>query len=122
VGRRYVKKPDVPAGRLIVTGSAFANVHRETIVTPVARHKLPAIHWLRFFIAGGGLISYEPDIVDPNRRAACYVDRILKRKKPADRQAPTCARPCRRGDRVRRRRVHRRSWWLGAGTGIARPN
>ncbi len=78
-------------GGLIVTGSALANVHRETIITLAARHKLPAIYWLRFFVAAGGLISYGPDLIDQARRGASYVDRILRGEKPADLpvQAPT---------------------------------
>ena len=78
-------------GGLIVTGSALANVHRETIITLAARHKLPAIYWLRLFVAAGGLISYGPDLIDQARRGASYVDRILRGEKPADLpvQAPT---------------------------------
>jgi putative ABC transport system substrate-binding protein len=76
---------------LIVTGSALAIVHRKLLVTLAAQHKLPAVYFERSFIAGGGLISYGPDIVDQYRRAAGYVDRILKGEKPADLpvQAPT---------------------------------
>jgi putative ABC transport system substrate-binding protein len=78
-------------GGLIVTGSALAVVHRNLIVTLAARHKLPAVYYERFFVKGGGLISYGPDFVDQLRRAAAYVDRILKGEKPADLpvQAPT---------------------------------
>jgi len=78
-------------GGLIVTGSALAAVHRELIVTLAARHKLPAVYFERFFVTAGGLISYGPDFLDQYRRAADYVDRILKGKKPADLpvQAPT---------------------------------
>ena len=71
-------------GGLIVTGSALAVVHRDLIVTLAARHKLPAIYFERNFVAGGGLISYGPDYLDQFRRAASYVDRILKGEKPAD--------------------------------------
>ena len=65
--------------------------HRDLIVTLAARHKLPAIYFERFFAAAGGLASYGPDNVDAFRRAAGYVDRILKGEKPADLpvQAPT---------------------------------
>ena len=78
-------------GGLIVTASALAVLHRNLIVTLAARHKLPAVYWERFFVTGGGLISYGPDVVDQFRRAASYVDRILKSEKPADLpvQAPT---------------------------------
>jgi len=60
-------------------------------ITLAARYKLPAIYWERFFVTGGGLISYGADSIDPHRRAAGYVDRILKGEKPADMpvQAPT---------------------------------
>jgi putative ABC transport system substrate-binding protein len=76
---------------LIVTGSAPAAVHREVIITSAARHRLPAIYPYRFFVKDGGLISYGPDTVDQYRRAAGYVDRILKGENPADLpvQAPT---------------------------------
>jgi ABC-type uncharacterized transport system substrate-binding protein len=71
-------------GGLIVTGSALAQVHRKLIITLVARHKLPAVYFARFFVIGGGLVSYGPDLLDMYRRAAGYVDRILKGEKPAD--------------------------------------
>jgi putative ABC transport system substrate-binding protein len=71
-------------GGLIVTGSGPAVVHRDLIVTLAARHKLPAVYYERFFVAAGGLISYGPDFVDQYRRAAGYVDRILKGEKPSD--------------------------------------
>jgi putative ABC transport system substrate-binding protein len=78
-------------GGLIVTGSALTALHRDLIITLAARHKLPAIYWERFFVTGGGLISYGADSIDPHRRAAGYVDRILNGEKPADLavQAPT---------------------------------
>ena len=69
---------------LIVTGSGAAIVHRKLIVTLAARHKLPAVYFHRDFIADGGLVSYGADPIDPHRRAATYVDRILKGEKPAD--------------------------------------
>jgi putative tryptophan/tyrosine transport system substrate-binding protein len=76
---------------LIVTASPLSFVHRELIVTLAARHKLPAVYWEGLFVAAGGLISYGPDQIDDFRRAASYVDRILKGEKPADLpvQAPT---------------------------------
>ena len=78
-------------GGLIVPASGLANVHREVIITLAARHRLPAVYPFRFYVTGGGLISYGPDSIDPHRRAAGYVDRILKGEKPADLpvQAPT---------------------------------
>ena len=105
---------------------ASALVHRDLIITLAARHKLPAVYSDRFFVAAGGLISYGPDLVDQYRRAAGYVDRILKGEKPADLPVqaptkyelvinlktakalgldvpPTAARPRRRGDRMKRR-------------------
>ena len=78
-------------GGLIITGAGTAIVHRELIVRLAARYKLPATYFERFFVAGGGLISYGPDLLDAHRRVADYVDRILKGEKPADLpvQAPT---------------------------------
>jgi putative ABC transport system substrate-binding protein len=78
-------------GGLIVTPSPAAGRHRDLIATLVARHKLPAVYGSRHYVAAGGLISYGPDLVDQYRRAAGYVDRILKGEKPADLpvQAPT---------------------------------
>ena len=71
-------------GGLIVAASTLAIVHRDLIVTLAARHKLPAVYSNRFFVRSGGLISYGPDSVEPHRRAAGYVDRILKGEKPAN--------------------------------------
>jgi putative tryptophan/tyrosine transport system substrate-binding protein len=73
-----------PKGGLIVTAGGLTLVHRELIITVAARHRLPAVYWNRFYAASGGLISYGPDPIDPYRRAAGYVDRILKGEKPAD--------------------------------------
>ena len=110
-------------GGLIVTASPLAALHRDLIITLAARHKLPAVYYERYFVAAGGLISYGPDFVDQYRRAAGYVDRILKGEKPADLPVqaptkyelvinlktakalglevpPTAARPRRRGDRM----------------------
>jgi putative tryptophan/tyrosine transport system substrate-binding protein len=80
-----------PNGGLIVTASGLAIVHRELIVTLAARHQLPAVYYYRFFVTDGGLVSYGPDPHDQYRRAAGYVDRILKGEKAADLpvQAPT---------------------------------
>ena len=69
---------------LILTGSALAVLHRNLIVNLAARHKLPAVYFESSFVAGGGLVSYGPNIVDQYRLAAGYVDRILKGEKPAD--------------------------------------
>jgi putative tryptophan/tyrosine transport system substrate-binding protein len=71
-------------GGLIVTPSGLAIAHREPIVKLAARHRLPAIYPFRYFVTDGGLISYGPEVVDQYRRAAGYVDRILKGTKPAD--------------------------------------
>jgi putative tryptophan/tyrosine transport system substrate-binding protein len=78
-------------GGLIVTGSALAIVHRDLIISLANRHRLPAVYSNRHFVTGGGLISYGPDTIDPFRRAAGYVDRILKGEKAAELpvQAPT---------------------------------
>jgi putative ABC transport system substrate-binding protein len=78
-----------PNSGLIVTASALSVAHGDLIVTLAARHKLPAIYYRRLYVTGGGLISYGPDVVDQLRRAAGYVDRILKA-----RRQPTCQ--CRR--------------------------
>jgi putative ABC transport system substrate-binding protein len=76
---------------IIVTAGAATVVHRDVIISLAARYKLPAIYFERTYIAGGGLISYGPDVVAQFRQAAGYVDRILKGEKPGDLpvQAPT---------------------------------
>jgi putative ABC transport system substrate-binding protein len=78
-------------GGVIVTAGALATTHRELIATVAARHKLPAVFPNRYYVSGGALISYGPDLIDQFRRAAGYVDRILKGEKPSDLpvQAPT---------------------------------
>jgi ABC-type uncharacterized transport system substrate-binding protein len=78
-------------GGLILTASALTAIHRDLVVSLAARHKLPTVYVSRFFVAGGGLVSYGPDFVDQYQRAAGYVDRILKGEKPAELpvQAPT---------------------------------
>jgi len=73
-----------PNGGLIVTGSPAAVFHRGLIVELAARHRLPAVYFQRPFVAVGGLISYGSDPTDQYRRAAGYVDRILKGERPAD--------------------------------------
>jgi len=78
-------------GGLILTASALSAVHRDLIITLAAQHKLPAVYQERNYVVGGGLISYGPNFIDQYRRAAAYVDHILKGEKPADLpvQAPT---------------------------------
>jgi putative ABC transport system substrate-binding protein len=80
-----------PNGGLIVTGSSSAALHRELIIGLAARHRLPAVYNGPYYVTAGGLIAYGPDYIDQFRRAAGYVDRILKGEKPADLpvQAPT---------------------------------
>ena len=71
-------------GGLIVVSGTTAIVHRDLIITLAARHRLPAVYPFRYYVAGGGLIAYGPDAIDEYRRAADYVDRILKGEKPSD--------------------------------------
>ena len=71
-------------GGLVVTPSPVANRHRDLIITLAARHRLPAVYAWRYYVTAGSLISYGPDSIDQFRRAAAYVDRILKGEKPAD--------------------------------------
>jgi ABC-type uncharacterized transport system substrate-binding protein len=108
---------DRSGGGLIVTASGLAILHRELIITLAARHRLPAVYPYRFFVIDGGLISYGPSSINPYRRAAGYIDRILKGEKPGDhqvrvgdqpqgrqgpwpRRAAYATRPRRRGDRM----------------------
>jgi putative ABC transport system substrate-binding protein len=81
----------IPNGGMIVTASALAIIHRDLIVKLAARHRLPTVYFQKVFVTGGGLISYGADFIDQYRRAAGYVDRILRGEKPADLpvQAPT---------------------------------
>ena len=78
-------------GGVVVTAAPRALLHRDLIITLAARHRLPAVYTSHSYVANGGLISYGPDILDQFRRAAGYVDRILRGEKPADLpvQAPT---------------------------------
>ena len=115
-----------PNGGLIVTASALAIVHRELIVTLAARHRLPAVYFARFFVTGGGLISYGSDHHRPvpargrlrrshpqgreaGRPAGAGADQVRAGDQPQDRQgarprrAADAARPRRRGDRMKRR-------------------
>ena len=71
-------------GGLIVLGSAVTVLHRDLIIALAARHALPAVYPGTYFVSSGGLISYSADSTDPHRRAAGYVDRILKGEKPAN--------------------------------------
>ena len=73
-----------PNGGLIVIGSSSAQQHRNLIVSLAARHKLPAVYFTRLFVSAGGLLSYGVDFIDQYRRAAGYVDRILKGEKPSE--------------------------------------
>jgi putative ABC transport system substrate-binding protein len=84
----FARSPNVG---VILTGSALAAVHRDLIIALAARHKLPAVYYERNYAVAGGLLAYGPDFVNQYRRAAGYVDRILKGEKPADLpvQAPT---------------------------------
>jgi putative tryptophan/tyrosine transport system substrate-binding protein len=80
-----------PHGGLIVVAGGASIRYRDLIVTLAAQRKLPAVYWERFFVVAGGLTSYGAHTIDQYRRAAGYVDRILKGEKPADLpvQAPT---------------------------------
>ena len=91
IERAVVTFAQLPSGGLVIVGSPGALVHRDLIITLAAHHQLPAVYPLPYFAHSGGLIAYGPDSVSPYRRAAGYVDRILKGEKPADLpvQAPT---------------------------------
>jgi putative ABC transport system substrate-binding protein len=91
IERDMTRFAQVPSGGLIVTGSPAASVHRQLIIGLAARHRLPAVYNSSFYATSGGLLAYGPDFIDQFRRAAVYVDRILKGEKPADLpvQAPT---------------------------------
>src|SRR5262245_24499686 len=79
-----------PNGGLVVTVGGTA-VHRDLMIALAAKHRLPAVYPYRYFVSGGGLMSYGPDTIDQYSRAASYIDRILKGDRPADMpvQAPT---------------------------------
>lgn len=72
-----------PNGGLIVTTSAYAQIHRDLVIALAARHRLPAIYPYRLFVTSGGLMAYGPNVVDDYRRAAAYVDRIFRGEKPS---------------------------------------
>lgn len=84
IGRAISELAREPNGGLVVTTSTRASAHRDLIVMLAARHRLPAIYPFRFYVDSGGLISYGADWSDQYRRAAGYVDRILRGEKPAD--------------------------------------
>jgi putative tryptophan/tyrosine transport system substrate-binding protein len=69
---------------LILTQSPFSDLNRDLIISLAAQHKLPAVYAFRYYVMAGGLISYGPDRVNTYRRAAGYVDRILKGEKPSE--------------------------------------
>jgi putative ABC transport system substrate-binding protein len=73
-----------PGGGLVVMPDAFTVAHRAPNISAAARNNVPAVHWPPDFAREGGLISYRPDLVDNFRRAATYVDRILRGAKPGD--------------------------------------
>jgi putative ABC transport system substrate-binding protein len=91
IEREIAEFADRPNGGLIVTPNRFTSNHPDGIAALAARHKLPAVYPFRYFAEAGGLVSYGSDEGDQYRRAAAYVDRILKGTKPADLpvQAPT---------------------------------
>jgi putative ABC transport system substrate-binding protein len=91
IERRIAAFAREPNGGLIVTASPRSDLQRDLVIKLASRNQLPAAYPFRYFVTGGGLISYGPDWVDQYRRAASYVDRILKGTKPADLpvQAPT---------------------------------
>jgi putative ABC transport system substrate-binding protein len=73
-----------PGGGLVVIPDVFLLVHRAPIISAEARNNVPAVYWVSDYARDGGLLSYGPDLVDTNRRAANYVDRILRGEKPGD--------------------------------------
>src|SRR5262245_55218034 len=91
IDRAITAFAQVTNGGMIVTGSPRQSAYREFIIALAAKHRLPAIYNARFYTVAGGLISYGTNFLDQSRRAADYVDRILKGEKPADLpvQAPT---------------------------------
>jgi putative ABC transport system substrate-binding protein len=80
-----------PNGALIITASASAVTTRDLVISLATKYRLPNVYGFRYYPKAGGLASYGPDIIEPFRRAAGYVDRILKGEKPADLpvQSPT---------------------------------
>jgi putative ABC transport system substrate-binding protein len=84
IEREIAAFADRPNGGLIVTPNGFTTNHPDGIAAMAARHKLPAVYPFGYFVEAGGLVSYGSDESDQYRRAADYVDRILKGAKPAD--------------------------------------
>ena len=84
IERAIVTFARVPDGGLVLPPDSTTSLHRDLIIELAARHRLPAVYPARFFVAAGGLMSYATDQVDMFRRAASYVDRILRGDKPAD--------------------------------------
>jgi ABC-type uncharacterized transport system substrate-binding protein len=74
----------VPNGGLLVLPDGTSIQHRDLVIALAARHRLPTVYAHRFFVAAGGLMSYSTDIIEQNRQAASYIDRILRGAKPAD--------------------------------------
>ena len=91
VERAFATFLERQASALVCGASVLFDSSRDQLLALAAHYKLPAIYWDRFFVTSGGLMSYGPDILDNYRRAAGYVDRILKGEKPAEMpvQAPT---------------------------------
>ena len=84
IERAIASFASAPNGGLVVIPDVAAVVHRDLIITLAARHRVPAVYFARYWVAGGGLMSYGNDFVDVFRQAASYVDRILRGDKPAD--------------------------------------
>jgi putative ABC transport system substrate-binding protein len=84
IGRSIAAFAHAPNGGMIVTGSFLTAVHRKPIVVLAAQYKLPAVYFARYVVEEGGLLSYGPDFTDGYRKAADYVDRILRGAKPGD--------------------------------------
>jgi len=84
IERGIAEFAEMPNGALIILPNLLAMVHRELIISLASRYRLPAIYPSRYFVTAGGLMSYGLDVTDQYRRAAGYVDQILKGKKPAN--------------------------------------
>jgi putative tryptophan/tyrosine transport system substrate-binding protein len=84
IERAIASFASAPSGGLVVIPDVAAVVHRDLIIALAARHRVPAVYFARYWVAGGGLMSYGNEFVDVFRQAASYVDRILRGDKPAD--------------------------------------